>query len=208
MDIEIATHNITVPDMPVGISFSAGIDSTLLLYLIAKQTTQDIHLFTVTVADRKHNTMKYSADVLSYISEKFPRVNIVQHNNVIPSTNNGINRLFELPHQYLYVQKIIGSMFTGLNAIPKKEEIDLGWPPEDSDEYKIRNPYENRSIKFASDWYCPFTMLNKMDIKSIYKENNILDLVGLTNSCYTDYGTEPCKQCFACKEKYWAFGLY
>lgn len=208
MKIQIENHSIDIKDKPIGLSFSAGIDSTLLLYLLAKQVTVDIHLFTVVVNDRSYNTMKYSADVLSYISSRFPDINLIQHNHLITDTSSGINRLFEMPNKYLREYKIIGTMFTGINAIPKKEDIDLGWPPKGSYEYNIRNPYANRSIKFQDNWYCPFTMLNKKNIAEIYCNENIEDLAKLTNSCSTDYEDFPCKKCFACKEKYWAFGYY
>ena len=56
--------------------------------------------------------------------------------------------------------------------------------------------------------------VNKKFIAQCYKDYNLMDkLYPLTASCIgyadtTNYFTEPCKTCWWCKEKLWAFGSY
>ena len=57
--------------------------------------------------------------------------------------------------------------------------------------------------------YSPFFNCNKIVIAEMYKIYNLMEtLYPMTVSCVALEGTNPCKQCVWCKEKYVAFGLY
>lgn len=62
--------------------------------------------------------------------------------------------------------------------------------------------------------YQPFLVVNKLFVKGVLEEHNILDeIFPLTGSCtanaeITKLWTQPCKRCFWCYEKKWAFGKY
>ena len=62
--------------------------------------------------------------------------------------------------------------------------------------------------------YMPWRNVDKSFIAEIYKQYDLLEtLFPLTASCIGDgakskWYTEPCKQCFWCYEKKWAFGCY
>ncbi|MBV36205.1 MAG: hypothetical protein CMP47_12260 [Rickettsiales bacterium] len=199
--------SFTLPRGPVGLSFSAGLDSTILFYLLAQQCKEDLHLFTTAMVPREFHAMRYAADVMLWVQKRTGKKNMFQHVTVKGDANDvlGGNGLYETPSVY-YSQGIVKSVVTGHNALPR--DVDLGWPEPDSKEYNIRTPYETRSIEFSENWFSPLTNLNKKGIAQLYLENGAIQLAHLTNSCYTKYHEEPCKQCFACKEKYWGFGFY
>jgi len=64
-------------------------------------------------------------------------------------------------------------------------------------------------------YYTPFHDMHKKDLAALYYEKNLMhDIFPLTESCIsygdqgTNYYTQPCRTCWFCREKYWAFGLY
>ena len=75
---------------------------------------------------------------------------------------------------------------------------------------------KHRSAVFKRYWpgYKPFFVVNKLFVKGVLEEHNILDeIFPLTGSCtggakITKLWTQPCKECFWCHEKKWAFGKY
>ena len=75
--------------------------------------------------------------------------------------------------------------------------------------------YEEENWKKSGNChYKPFVNIDKKFIADLYKQFNLIDdLFPLTMSCIgfapeTKNFTEPCKQCYWCYEKKWAFGCY
>ena len=62
--------------------------------------------------------------------------------------------------------------------------------------------------------YSPFKDVDKRFTAQLYEDEFLLEtLFPLTRSCLgsaevTDYHEKPCKICYWCEEKYWAFGQY
>ncbi len=62
--------------------------------------------------------------------------------------------------------------------------------------------------------YKPFYIVNKLFVKGVFEQHGILEeIYPLTGSCtgganITKLWTEPCKECFWCHERKWAFGKY
>tara|TARA_B100000212_G_C27333285_1_gene515661 strand:- start:512 stop:1318 length:807 start_codon:yes stop_codon:yes gene_type:complete len=60
----------------------------------------------------------------------------------------------------------------------------------------------------------PFYLVNKLFVKGVFEHHGILEeIYPLTGSCtggptVTKLWTEPCKKCFWCHERKWAFGKY
>ena len=72
----------------------------------------------------------------------------------------------------------------------------------------------------------PFRNMNKKEVAGLVKELGLdKTLFPVTETCeteifvypnmtrdfnmsYTNPGAEPCKRCWPCREKYWAYGLY
>ena len=92
----------------------------------------------------------------------------------------------------------------------KKKMIDGKLVHYDTPKYEIR----------------PFRNMNKKDVAGLVKELGLdKTLFPVTETCeteifmyknmtrdfnlsYTNPGAEPCKRCWPCREKYWAYGLY
>ena len=53
----------------------------------------------------------------------------------------------------------------------------------------------------------PFGAIDKKQIKLQYRYHGIVDLANMTVSCIADQ-TQPCRECWWCKERFWAFGNY
>jgi len=206
--VQIGNNSMELPEGPIGLSFSTGLDSTILLYLLAQQVKSDLHLFTISVHSRDLHAIKYSADILNWVIAQTGKTNIYLHVTVKQDADDALGNagLYKTPAEYL-ARGLINCVVTGHNSLPP-DEIDLGWPAKDSHDYKIRTPHEQRDIEFATNWFSPLTNCNKKQIAELFLENGALALAKKTNSCYTSYNEEPCKQCFACKEKFWGFGFY
>ena len=66
----------------------------------------------------------------------------------------------------------------------------------------------------SGKWWKPFLNMTKKDFADLYEKHNLMsNLFPYTASCtgsslQTNNFTEPCRKCFWCKEKYWAFNMY
>lgn len=62
--------------------------------------------------------------------------------------------------------------------------------------------------------YHPYARVNKLFVKGVFENHGLMDvLYPVTGSCTgaqysTAYWTKPCKKCFWCHEKKWAFGKF
>lgn len=196
-NISIQLHN-----GPVGISFSGGADSSLLVYLAMTQLSVPIHLITTTVIDRQNSHEKTAKAVANKLIEITGRTDIHYHYNRQQDTSTGIDTLFDLCKKLLYKDRVVNSILTGITANPpiqvlKKFNntavVDLG-----------RRAAITRSVKRGAGWYNPLTNLNKQDICRLYNDHGILDTVfPLTKSCSTDYNEPPCGKCWFCEEREW-----
>lgn len=99
-------------------------------------------------------------------------------------------------------------------------------PREDVEKFNILKVEDRRYEKtkeltfkktLAGNEHTVYAMLggvNKKFVAGLYKKFNLMDnLYPLTSSCVgtasaTKYFTEPCRKCFWCHEKLWAFGTY
>ena len=85
---------------------------------------------------------------------------------------------------------------------------------------KVAEPRRNKKYdeqtwkKSGKMHYRPFVNVDKKFVADLYKQFDLMDdLFPLTASCIgfekeTNYFTEPCKKCYWCYEKKWAFGCY
>lgn len=191
------------PRGPIGISFSGGVESSLLVYLALKQLTEyPIHLFTVSVSFRNFNQHVVTGRVLEKICEITKNFNVFQH-FTIGGDVSIIDKLFATPESFVTDYNIINSLLVGGNANPPdtviKDTVFFkdGKGPMDRD----RNPNIKRYIKRNFYRYAPFTNLNKQDIIQIYKNHGIdKSILPLTQSCWTD---PPCNDCWFCFERNW-----
>ena len=85
---------------------------------------------------------------------------------------------------------------------------------------KVAEPRRNKTYdeetwkKSGKMHYRPFVNVDKKFVADLYKQFDLMeDLFPLTMSCIgfsdtTNFFTEPCKECYWCHEKMWAFGCY
>ena len=79
--------------------------------------------------------------------------------------------------------------------------------------YEPRRSVEVSKLRF-SKLYRPFMNVDKKFLAEIYRQEELMDtLFPLTESCVgfsneTNGFSEPCRICFWCVEKHWAFGCY
>ncbi|NDB29340.1 hypothetical protein EB155_06235 [archaeon] len=122
----------------------------------------------------------------------------------------------------LYAEEDIRLWCCGKSANPPKNQAvqyDLQCDREEERDTNIgdnskvftrvhRDGVYNRRI------YRPLAFMHKRFIAEEYKKHNLMnDLFPLTASCIgyantTNNFSEPCKKCWWCKEKKWAFGMY
>lgn len=194
---------VDLPKGPIGISFSGGVDSSLLVYLALSQLkTYPVHLFTISVNFRDFAQQFITARVLKKICEITENFNVFHHITV-SDDKNVINDIIKTPRDYVLKYNIINSILGGGNANPPVEVFQgtkyfkNGVGPM----HDIRNPYVERSIKVSPFVYHPFTNLNKQDIIKIYKDHNIdKSILPLTQSCWT---LPVCNKCWFCIERNW-----
>jgi len=66
--------------------------------------------------------------------------------------------------------------------------------------------WKHRSIP---TYIAPFTKVNKKKIAELLIKYDINELFYFADGCiYPSKDNKPCKECWWCKEKYWAFGMY
>lgn len=112
---------------------------------------------------------------------------------------------------------MFGLLCVGTTMNPPQDVLD-GWRKDDPNVY-----WEPRRSKVntclwdtkgsALSHYKPFVNVNKKFLAGLYEQEDIMDLHNITESCTgfpkdTNWFTEPCKRCFWCYERKWAFGSY
>jgi 7-cyano-7-deazaguanine synthase in queuosine biosynthesis len=202
--------SVGLPKGPIGISFSGGVDSSLLVYLVLNQIKDEpVHLFTLSIVGRNLSQHKITSDVLNKICQLTNNYNIIQHVSICNNDATAAANMQVLPRKMLYEQQSIKSMLYGDNANPP---ADCGI--ENFEKFKMfnenfRSPLYTRSMRLAyPGQFCPLTNLNKQDIVKIYCEQGIIDTVfPLTKSCSSDYGSNPCGTCWFCGERSWGLAV-
>lgn len=118
--------------------------------------------------------------------------------------------------------KNIGMLVGGITMNPPVEDMESDWRPSGwkhplGPRYEPRRSKEHETIAWSEigrSHYHPFVNVDKSFVAGLYEQEGLMDtLYPMTESCTgfayeTNWFTEPCKQCFWCWEKYWAFGSY
>lgn len=181
--------NFMIIDIPenaehINILMSGGADSTLLAYLVSKQTKLPIILHTLSPPDEVYQ--RVIIPVFQYLQSRF---NKHYHLSDIRKQSFFIRDAAE------YVLSVYpGVVLTGCNKVvthfTPSVYIRGDTPPIRGD---VSTPHHLR----------PFLHLDKVEIFRIYQQENILDLLSLTRSCGMP-GTSRCGGCYFCMERAWA----
>lgn len=213
MQENIKTYNITdtiefkIFPGTIGVCVSGGADSALLLYFILKYSNVPIHIFSVAAKDKKMRNTRAAINVIAKCAELTQNYNFVHHIEYVTSQTK--ENLFKLPNLY-FNKNIIDMIYTGVTKNPPKHITDnFTLETLENDE---RDPDVVRAVS-GSNWYIPWTNLNKQDLCSIYTKYNLIEsLFPLTRSCewinhdWPDPNEGHCGKCWWCEERMWGFG--
>lgn len=188
----------------IGLNLSGGTDSALLFYMLLK-TIRDRGLRTKVYAIHGYDAARPFDDswgtaekVYDWIVDKFPTVKIQQQ----------IAPLFIFPfykdkdvNKELYAKPVLLYMQRRYNLTEVIFGDTLGMPdsprPVDTDLIQLQ---KQNPLRY------PIAHLNKQFVAEQYLLLGIEELSTITASCV---GIEsPCKSCWWCEERKWAFGTY
>ena len=198
-NVEMMPHKIRY-----GVFLSGGIDSAILFYLMAKYLESHFFVSTVVRTEDGQDNELNTKNIVSWIKEK-TNCSIIAHEiaHVENKTEARANK--ERKTKLLTYQYNLDAWSNGFSLNP----IDPEFITEERD---VRRDYPGRppkNIIFNNmQSYSPFAKINKKGIAKICTKYNLEELVKLTVSCETIQPPRPCKKCWWCNEKEWAFGYY
>jgi 7-cyano-7-deazaguanine synthase in queuosine biosynthesis len=199
---------LSIPDTPIGINFSGGVDSSLLLYLLMSNTSQKIYVFTH-VADSKGRAAAItSGQVIEKLIQLTGNSNVDHHLSYHPDLNEDIFT----STAFAYLKSgTVSDVYTAITANPPKDIAEsFCTDTVHSTEHSFRDPLITRPV-FQPDykWHTPFTNIDKQAIIQMYDKFGLLETIfPSTRSCEAENRIEyyqHCGQCWWCKERIWAF---
>lgn len=172
----------------IGLGFSGGMDSTILLYELLNKTKE--HIVCITHDIRLHNTVAYknAAKVLT----NFESDRITHY----------IDSTYELNRFQTYVRAIVKfkltDFYVGTTKIAEHILNDTRHTMMNgNDRIDFRN-----QIMSGVKMHQPYFDLYRTDIIKKYIKYDIIDIMNMTNSC--DKSIEiPCGECQGCRDRKW-----
>lgn len=198
----------------IGINLSGGADSSLLLYLLAKNGATDIRVNALQEYRTGRDVIDIVDNVLNTISNLLDIPNIEKR--YYYQNEKNLNTLFDPPINDLK-NRITIAHYSGITSTPEDPEFTSNDLLETHvltvrDPTVIREIYDPTMTAIGLKMIRPFYNLSKKDIAEIYKKENLLEtLFPITRSC-TNVGTYNkqnllhCGHCWWCCERKWAFG--
>jgi 7-cyano-7-deazaguanine synthase in queuosine biosynthesis len=195
---------VDIPDGPIGISCSGGVDSSLLLYILMANCTDTIHIFTLSNDRKGRANAVIVPKVIERCIQLTGNLNVMQHSYY--AADQIENTLFDVPREYLK-NKTISCIFFAITANPPADVVFAAQGSEQSN----RDPLTiKKEIEYDGFLYQPFVNKDKKTIADIYRQLNLMEtLFPVTRSCeqigkleYYDH----CGKCWWCEERQWGFG--
>ncbi|RPG31781.1 MAG: hypothetical protein CBB72_011485 [Muricauda sp. TMED12] len=223
---------------PVGMSLSGGADSALLFYLACKYVPEAKYFPWCGIDVARPPHIWFAREIFQMMKERFPHVDIpdklyefdidvkdpkeraramahpMWKHHVAESKEGGATKRLICAHNEMLMRhkyKYWNIFLNGMTAAPPQEICET-WPIfVESRRYKVNLDGET----FLNNVnYRPFRNVDKKWVAGMYEKEGLMEwLYPYTASCTgyqkeTKSFTEPCKNCFWCREKYWAFGQY
>ena len=209
----------------IGIGMSGGMDSSILLWMLAHHIDKndlDITIYIWScIHEEKPWQHHHAKKALAFVKEEFPNVKFGEH-MIRPTIakdyiDNGTQLSWDLCKKYN-----VTALFNGVTTNPPDEIGEPVWRKRwprraEARDYEHRQWWiDNRNASeidnpdFPHTEYLPFIHTDKRIVLAFYKKyGKLLDLGALTRSCEgwieeTNYFTESCKGCWWCIEKEWA----
>lgn len=190
---------INLYDKVLGIRASGGADSTLLLYLLAKYTTNPVTAYVL------------STEINNYVEETLLYTIVDKIHKILSKECIKVKPI-------RVKQKTLEILLDETNKCAEKDNIDILYvgitkaPTSLIDslplsEYeKYHRDFNHKSETLYKNTYMPFANIDKSIIAKIYNQEKIIDdIFPLTLSCVIDTD-KHCGDCWWCKERMWAFG--
>jgi 7-cyano-7-deazaguanine synthase in queuosine biosynthesis len=203
----ISVNNVTIDieDSPIGLSFSGGADSSLLLYIVMQHATTPIHLYTFASENKQWRNSVISVNVVNKCIDLTGNKNIYHHITYIERQSPEI---IYPKMESMLVRDGACRLYTGMTKLPPKQIYKKfaqsleDWLIDKRTDEKTYEEYSHND-----KLYTPFVNLNKKDIAAMYDTLGITNtLYPVTNSCegaMLDYN--HCGKCWWCEERQWAF---
>lgn len=181
---DIRLINVSLANVDkVAVTFSGGMDSTLLLYMLIREKESlglntEIHCFTATQCGTKIHSQNVLA--LPEFAGK-----VIHHTDVDNPINESVKPV---------IRNLLDAgwiTYGASNTVPL-EEIGGRYPPR-----PVKNPDNPNLI-------LPFLFLFKYHILDAYYKLEIQHILPTTHTC-TEIVTGECGLCYACREKDWAY---
>lgn len=179
-------RNVILPvhEGMVGIAYSAGADSTLLLYLLLVNDLVPDKLYMTYRKGMKNSSLD---NTLTWLENRFG-VELKSRSHEFVLENNLLRR---------DIWKTMGQcdwLYTGVTQNPVKWDY-TGRSPQ-----RPLTAMDNKYRGYAT----PFVTFDKRATIYLYDELGINDLLALTHSCPKHDIEPPCGECFHCSERKWA----
>lgn len=217
------------------VSSSIGTDSTILLYLTALYLPEKKIIPYCIIESQFPKQKENLFKIVNYIRSKLPNKNLtepmldyVDYNSYDsewrlkaidnpghfpPKLKGHEGQAKTLAKKYLETERLengdIDYIVGGTTSNPPIEILkEIGCEYEEERSTRVE-PIIGRN------WYLPFNHINKKYIAELWKQYDLMEIFNLTLSCincplYEDWYSRdiPCKKCYFCSEKKWAFGMY
>lgn len=141
--LKISAEYRLVSDVPVGMFFSGGIDSSLLLAIIRKELGRDISTFTIGFDEGEYNEAHHAKRVANYLGS--------EHHELYLSPNTGIDLIDELPQIWDEPFGDSSAIATHLVSKFAKEKVKVALSADGGDELFCGYPKYWLSINRAAN---------------------------------------------------------
>lgn len=188
----------------VGVFLSGGLDSAVLAYL-ALELLPDTKLVLITGIHKHmdYYNKPYAVQVKTWLDNKFPN-RILDHIILEYDNREHAKQYKKQNNEAIVKQYNIDALFSGMTLNPINEPSLMIEGRDVTRDTPLRYEHDYLGIKH----YMPFNELDKKGIYELYKFYDVLELAEQTISCESETKTKPCKECWWCKEKHWAFNAY
>ncbi len=218
MRIELLGNDyIDIPnDTSVGVGFSGGVDSTLLLYIMLLYSPHTVFPLTITVNNRYHRHKQVASEVLELCCNETGNNEVIHsaiHCNDI-DLENGTNPT-ALKQNWFLKSGMISTLFLGTNQLPPAGHIHTeDFRHNHTDEYYRREPGVLKATStHGGAFQLPLINYDKRQICELYRKFGISDeIYKRTWSCSTilsdkDWNVNRhCGKCGPCHERIFGFG--
>lgn len=201
-------NNITVdffdkfpPDIKKVILYlSGGADSALILYFLSQLNIEIFPLHGYEVSQPELDSISAAQNIIDWVRNK--NTNSVIHDLFIyPIEQKDKTKYYYIKpaRKYLQQKYDVHYCIFGTSQGMENDERPANHDGTVVGEQLLNLPWD--------DILVPWAKVNKKFIAAQYEKFNLGELSLLTRSCI-ESSVEPCRSCWWCKERYWAFGSY